>query len=313
MEVCSERNTNMILMKSKMKKEFPFRIDEKLKFKLDMLVEQLNKKDVWILLTGDEGSGKSNAASYLMYYFHCATGRDFSVDRFYFDSEELFNYAKTTKEQLLLWDEAALGGLSTEWWTQSQTNLIKLSITGRKLHHVFILCIPRFDKLKLDLRSERIHAQIHMDCGKRNDRYGHYIYLTRRGVSYLNYLWKTKKLRLYGQAMRKSGGFAGNIPFVFDKVLSAEDQQKYEDKKDLAIASIGKKKTPEKEDGDKEKMRKELREFKGKIARLKTPITSYTQIAVGLGIGINTLYKWRMGVSDEDSAKGAPSSPSAEG
>lgn len=176
-------------------KEFPFRIDEKLKHKLDLLIKQLEKKDVWILVTGDEGSGKTSTAAYLLYYFHCMTGRDFKIENFYFDSEKLFNYAKANKEQLLNWDEAALGGLSSEWWSQAQINLIKLAITGRKKHHVFILCIPRFDKLKEDLRMDRIHAQVHMDCGTNNDRYGHFIYLTRRGIKYLNRLWKMKHIR----------------------------------------------------------------------------------------------------------------------
>lgn len=273
----------MSMMKMKYK-EFPFRIDNKLRHKLDMLTKQLVIKDVWILVTGDEGSGKTNAAAYLLYYFHCLTGREFSVDHFYFNAEELFNYGKSTKEQLLNWDEAALGGLSTEWYTQAQINLLKLAITGRKLHHVFILCIPRFDKLKEDIRMDRIHAQIHMDCGKKGNRYGHYIYLTRRGIKWLNRKWKEKRIRAYGMAMRKNGGFGGDLPYVFDKVFTKEEQDKYESNKDNAIANIGKKKVDD--------SKQEVRILKGKIAKVKFPVKTKGEFAQKLGIPISTVDKW---------------------
>lgn len=268
-----------------MTKNFPFSINRKLKHKLDLLIAQLKRKDVWILLTGDEGSGKTNAAAYLLYYFHCITGREFSIENFYFDAEALFNYAKNTENKLLNWDEAALGGLSAEWYTQAQINLIKLAITGRKLHHVFILCIPRFEKLKEELRMDRIHAQIHMNCGRKNNKYGHAMYLTRRGIRYLNHMWKTKKVRLYGNAMRKCGGFGFDIPFVFDKVFTEEEQKRYEDKKSEAISNIGKKK------GNEWKLK--LNDLKLRIGGIKLPIENLRQLAENLGIQPKTMEKWR--------------------
>jgi len=266
-------------------KEFPFRIDAKLKHKLDLLTKQLSKRDVWILLTGDEGSGKTNAAAYLLYYFHCKTGREFSIKNFYFDAEDLFNKGRQTKCQLLNWDEAALGGLSTEWYNRSQTNLIKLAITGRKLHHVFVLCIPRFDKLKQDLRLDRIHAQIHIDTGKQNNRLGHYIYLTRRGIKILNRIWSKRKIRAYQWSMRKGGGFAGNIPFVFNKVFTQEEQDFYENAKDNAIANIGKKRV--------DTSKQEVWALKYKIATVEYPIINQTDHAKKLGYAQNTFSDWK--------------------
>lgn len=263
-------------------KEFPFYIDDKLKHKLDILYKQLNKKDIWILCSGDEGSGKTNTATYLLYYFHCLSGRNFTIENFYFDAGKLFEYAQKNKEELLNWDEGALGGLSVEWWNRNQINLIKLAITGRKLHHVFIICIPRFEKLKEELRVDRVHAHIHMDCGKMNNKYGHYIYLTRRANRFLNRLWKEKKLRLYGKAM-KHGGFGGYIPFIFDKVFTKEEQDKYETNKDEAIRNIGKKDTKDKE---------KIKELKHKIGKLELPIKNRTELAKKLGITLKTLERW---------------------
>lgn len=266
-------------------KEFPYRIDAKLKHKLDKLASQLNKKDIWILLTGDEGSGKTNTAAYLLYYFHCITGRDFTIENFYFDAEQLFNYAKDTECKLLNWDEAALGGLSSEWYNKAQLNLIKLAITGRKLHHIFVLCIPRFEKLKEELRMDRIHAQIHMDCGKKNNKYGHALYLTRRGIKYLNMKWKKNKIRLYGKAMRMCGGFGCDIPYVFDSVFTKEEQDYYENKKSEAISNIGKKKiSPE---------RQELRDLKEKLGNLSYPIKSKQEFSERMGVSIRTVQRWR--------------------
>lgn len=262
-------------------KEFPFRIDHKLKHKLDILVKQLDKKDVWILIDGDEGAGKTNTLAYLLTYFSCATGRELTQECLYFDTEKLLNYFIANKSKLLGWDEAALGGLSTEWYNRSQINLIKASLVGRIKHHVFIMCIPRFEKLKEELRQDRIHALIHMDCGKKNDKYGHYAYLTRRGIDMLNKYWREKKLRLYGKCCRKYGGFFGDLPYVFNKVF---DEDKYNEEKEKAIYSIGKK--------DISKDKQDLKELKYKISKAKPPILTIKEFAEKLGISAETLHAW---------------------
>lgn len=265
-----------------MTKEFPYRIDSKLKHKLEMLVKQLDKKDVWILIDGDEGSGKTNTLAYLLLYFSCATGRELVQEKsLYFDTDKLFNYAKDTSKQLIGWDEAALGGLSSEWWSKSQINLIKFSLVGRIKHHVFIMCIPRFEKLKEELRQDRIHALIHMDCGKKNDRYGHYHYITRRGIDVLNRRWREKKLRLYGQCARKYGGFYGDIPFVFNDIFNDEQ---YNNDKISAISSLGKKSIS--------KEKQELRELKIKIGKVKPPLKTLKELAEKIGINPDTLNRW---------------------
>ena len=219
-------------------KEFPYKIDPRLKRKLDLLVKNLDKKDVWIMVDGDEGSGKTNTLAYLIYYFHCATGREINLDRLYFDSKDMFEWAKDHENGLIGWDEMAMGGLSTEWYSKAQTNLMKFAMMGRKKHHIFIMCVPRFDKIREELRRDRIHALIHMDLGRKMDNWGHYHYITRRGVKMLNGIWKNKKKRQYKQSALACNGFLSNIdiPYVFPEVF---DSNKYEKMKDEAISSIG--------------------------------------------------------------------------
>lgn len=221
-----------------MHKPFPYKIYPRLEHKLQLMVQQLKKNDVWILIDGDEGSGKTNMAAYLLYYFHCATGREFTQDRLYFDSDAMFQWVKEHSDGLINWDEAALGGLSTEWWSNAQTNLLKFAMTGRKKHHVFVLCIPKFDKLTEYLRVDRSIALIHMDMGKTKTRHGHAMYLTRRGKAELNRIFKKTKIRAYAKCMRAYGGFAFDVPYVFTELVN---EDAYEKKKDEAISNIGKK------------------------------------------------------------------------
>lgn len=290
-----EALTMLTKYKKKNYKEFPYKMCPKLKHKLDLLIKTLNKRDVWILLDGDEGSGKTNTAAYLLYYFHCATGREFTLDRFYFDSDDMFNWVKDNSNGLICWDEAALGGLSTEWASRSQVNLIKFAMTGRKKHHVFILNVPRFNKLKEDLRKDRIHALIHMDLGKKGDNYGHFIYLTRRGIRALNRAWEKNKMRPYAKCSRMGGFFSTiNVPFVMNELI---DEDAYEKKKDIAISQIGEK-------GKKENPYKDkLENFQSKIVQImKEQNLDKDRLAATLGIHPRTLYKWSKGGDVDENA-----------
>lgn len=290
-----EKEVNTTSMKFKPIKPFPYRIDPLLQHKLNVLIKTLSTRDVWILLDGDEGSGKTNMAVYLLYYFHCMTGREFTLDRFYFDSDAMFEWVKDHDNGLICWDEAALGGLSTEWASRSQINLLKFAMTGRKKHHIFILNVPRFNKLKEDLRKDRIHALIHMDTGKQGTDYGHFVYLTRRGIRSLNRAWEKNKMKPYARCAQKYGGFFCNVrvPYVMPDLI---DEVEYERKKDKAISEIGSKKKTVNED--------RFEEMKLKIGALPPEIR--VQIAPALGFTDRTLREWakraRGSISEVESA-----------
>lgn len=90
---------------------------------------------------------------------------------------------------------------------------------------------------------------------------------------------------LDGKAMRKCGGFAGDLPFVFDKVFTQEQQDYYERRKDEAIANIGKKKNDE--------SLTKLRLLQGSIADIKFPIKNKAEFSKSIGINIRTLQRWQ--------------------
>lgn len=277
------KEANTIGTKFKGTKEFPYKIDVLLKHKLDVLIKTIDKRDIWILIDGDEGSGKTNTAVYLLYYFHCMTGREFTLDRFYFDSDEMFEWVKDNENGLICWDEATLGGLSTEWASRSQINLLKFAMTGRKKHHIFILNVPRFNKLKEDLRKDRIHALIHMDTGKQGTDYGHFVYLTRRGIKALNRAYEKNKMKPYARCAQKYGGFycSTRIPYVMPNLI---DEVEYERKKDKAISEIGSKKE---NSSDKKRI-----EFEAKMyAFMKEKGISADEFAERAGISVRTVYR----------------------
>lgn len=262
-------------------KEFNFYLPHRLKAKLDLMINRLDKSDAWLMIDGDEGTGKTNMATYLAYYIHCNTGREFTIKNFFFDARKLLSFAQSTEKQIIVYDEAVLGALSTEWYDEAQRNLIKLAMTGRKLHHFVILCIPKFYKLNEYLRLERTLGLINMYMKK--EQFGYYKYIKKRQKEWLNDLWKRKHRANYTKCMN----FGGYVPEVFTKLFNEEDAKYYEAMKDEAISSIGKK--PKKEvNEDKE----EARALKKKIGRLKFPILNMTELARKMEIPERTIFNW---------------------
>lgn len=272
------------------KDEFKYFISPKLKKKLDILIDNLKRNDSWVIIDGDEGSGKTNTAAYILWYVHCMTGREFNRDasQFYFDSDAMFEYVKDHDRSLVNWDEAALGGLSTEWWNKSQRNLIKFAMTGRKKHHFFVLCIPKIFKLTEYLKVDRSHALIHMDLGRHRNNYGNAMYITRRGKSALCKLYSKNKYMAYGKCMRKYGGFGFSVPYIFEEVL---DEKAYDDKKDKAISEIGQKKIT------KHDLNKEMKyiERGKKIYELTKAGLTLQFLADHFGVTPTAIKKWASG------------------
>jgi len=275
------------MMKTRFKPEdFTYYIEPKLKRKLDNLIELLEKRDAWVLLLGPEGSGKTNTAAYIMFYVACHTGRPFYRDtrQFYFDTDDLVNFAKDNQDQIINWDEAALGGLSTEWWSNSQRNLVKFGLTGRKKHHFFVLCMPHFNKLTEYLRQDRTHNAIYMRVNSKQAATGKYMYITKRGKTKLNRFWLKKHVLPYQKCMKSCGGHGGSIPFMFNDVC---DEDAYDSKKDEAISSIGVK--------NPSRQSQNLAELKAKIGILikdKRFGLKQKETAKVLGVNVNTIENW---------------------
>ena len=209
-------------------------LDPVLKQKMDLMIKRSTGKkhmDNLIVIDGDEGIGKSTLAVFLAYYYSDQTGRPFSVDNIFFDINKLIKFAQTTEDQIIIWDEAALGGLSTEHAKTHQVNLTKLLMTARKKRHFWIFNIPKFFKLNEYILVDRAIALIHV-YAKREIEAGRFAYYKKKSKERLFY----DRIRTRQRNYYKYMSFWGTFPNCLSKII---DEVEYDRKKDLAIASIG--------------------------------------------------------------------------
>jgi dephospho-CoA kinase len=212
--------------------EFP--MDKRLKEKMDLMINRSTGKkhmDNLIVIDGDEGIGKSTLSVYLANYYASKTGRPFSVDNIFFDIHKLIKFAQTTEDQIIIWDEAALGGLSTEHAKQHQVNLTKLLMTARKKRHFWIFNIPKFFKLNEYILVDRAIALIHV-YARREIHAGRFCYYKKKAKERLFY----DRIRTRQRNYYKYMSFWGTFPNCLTKII---DETEYDRKKDEAIASIG--------------------------------------------------------------------------
>jgi len=264
------------------KPEFPFYVEKKLDKVLKTLIDRLDKRDVWILISGREGDGKTNMLAYILYYFSYHTKRKLDINNLYFDADSLRKYTQSHSNQLVGWDEAAIGGLSAQWLNKSQVYMMQLAMTGRIKHHVVVMCIPQFEKLK-DYFVQRANMMIRVYT--KGNTYGRYMVFSRKSLSALYTEWRrTKRLKL-----KKYKKFNGYCPEVFSKIFTEEEQKQYEKNKLDMIASIGN----IKESKEKLKYDDEVKRIKYRVSTLKFPIRTQTDFVKQFGISAKTLLTWR--------------------
>lgn len=265
-------------------------MEQKLKDKLDLMIKRMtgkSKQDNVILIDGDEGLGKSNMAAGICYYISQETGRPFSTNNCFFDLDKLINFAINNKEQIIWWDEGALGGLASDWWTKNQKKFMKLLMVARKRKHFFVICIPKFFKLNEYFVVDRSIALIHT-YARKQIILGRFVYFDKKTKEYLYYYWKRKRTREY----KKYYKFHGSFPEVLGLVINEEE---YEKKKDEAILSIDKEqehKTPE------SIIREYRQQILKRLAEQNTKINK-SQLAKVIGVTRKTIGKDLKEVSNE--------------
>lgn len=274
------------------KKQYP--METRLVAKLDKFIERCTQPkpalDALLIIDGREGYGKTTNAVGIAYYFAEKTGRKFSEAHCFFDLDELINFAITTKEQIIIWDEAALAGLAAEWQKKIQIKLTKLLMTVRKKRHFFIFNIPKAEKLN-EYLYDRAVGLVHVYA--RDDvivgRFTYYNYQAKT-VMY-NHFRKTRMMNY-----KKRVSFRGTFPDVLDpkneyNVLDTFNAEKYDENKDKAIRSIGD------EDGDKmSRYKRSFLRAQYALALLSFHMTqqygvSYNKIEVICGVGHKELKK----------------------
>lgn len=198
---------------------------------MDLMCERLNRRlDCLMLVDGNEGFGKSNISVGICGYIAEKMGRKFSVDNVFFDLDELIEFTAKTEQQVILWDEAVLGGLASEWQSKTQKKLQKILMTARKKRHFILFVIPRFFKLNEYIVVDRTIGLIHVYSAD-NLQIGTFVYINNNNLSKLYFDWKKKRLRNYKMRYSFKGKFKEYLPMFID-------EDAYEKKKDKAIESI---------------------------------------------------------------------------
>lgn len=259
-------------------KEFNFYLEPKLEERLNRMVERLETQDVWIIIDGDEGTGKTNLATYLMYWFHCKINRPFAIENYHYDAEDLIRSLQNGSNLMANWDEGALGGLSKQWYTQAQISLVQFAMTGRVLHHIIIICIPHFEEFDRYIARQRSVCLLH--AWKKNKSDYRFMYVNEKRKKLLYDALKKRNKAIYYNMFMDFGGF---VPNVFDKVFTTEQQRFYDERKKNCISKIAPLK--------KDKKEEELNNLKYTFASLKQ-LTDMEKAKL-VGITEEAIRKWR--------------------
>jgi hypothetical protein len=261
--------------------EYPI---DKLKVKeLNKLCDRVSgrhKHQNVIITEGKEGYGKSTITAGDAYYMAYTLRRRLTL---FFNVDALIDYSKRTKDEIIIFDDAAIAGLSIEAYNKQIVTLIKVLMLGRKNRNTYFINIQDVTRMKSPLVERaigmnRVYSPDGLSLGK-------FVWYNENQLRYLFDTWKTRKKRDYSHYQ-----FRGNFSNVLYKIFNEEE---YDKLKDDLILSIGEK--------NKESQKKIPRQLVIDQAKLKTlqykiglkgKETSYREISQMFDIPVSTLQKW---------------------
>jgi hypothetical protein len=259
--------------------------------KLDIMLERcINpqvRKDALLIIEGGEGEGKTNASEATAYYLKCESGMDIHM---FFRLNAMYEFAKSTTNKIIIWDEPSLDFLSTDWHKKWNSDLIRLLMTCRKKRHFFIFNFVKFYKFNEYIVVDRALGLVHI-YSRKEVQAGRLAYIKKHNLEHLYNDYKQKKLRNY----KKYRAFGGCFPLVEDKLdkmgifiegVPNCNLEMYEKLKDKAISGLG---------NVEIKLDKSLQKLdilKKSIGLLKFPIKTQAEFANRIGISDKTLRNW---------------------
>ena len=254
---------------------------ERLLEKLDLMATRVvkHKFDCLLILDGDEGMGKSNLASAIAYYWAWKTKRNFSNKNVFFKIEDMLEFAKSTERQVIWWDEAALGGLTSQGFNQLQIQLLQVLMTARKKQNFYIFVIPKYYRLKRNI-IDRSMGLVHVYSRDQITR-GRFAYYNKDKLEKMFDYWKKTNDKGYKKFLNFHGEFKATLPLVID-------EKEYDRKKDEAIMSIG-------VETKESKFVTNLREENKKIKYIysTTPGLTRQELADRMGVSLTCIKTWR--------------------
>jgi DNA-binding transcriptional regulator YiaG len=269
-----------------------YALENRLVSKLDLMIKRCMqdtpKKDALLLIEGAEGEGKTNSSCAVSYYIKTKTNREIHM---FFRLNDMIQFAKSTEDKIIIWDEPALDSLSTDWYKEASKDLMRLLMSVRKKRHFFIFNLTKFHKFAEYIVVDRALGMVHM-YSRHETEAGRFVYIRKRSIEWMFLSYRRSKKRLYN----KSSSFRGRFPEVMEKYFNLMNinvngkvnasLNTYDKEKDKAIESIASKKP--------DKHKDKVLEMQKKIASIKIKGVSQEELAKALGITRRTLYNWQL-------------------
>lgn len=266
------------------KKKIDFAVDKFLKHKIDLMIKRVSdddENDNYLIIEGDTGSGKTNTSVGIAYIVSQETGRTFDNSRIFFDTDKAIEFAKKTREQIIIFDEPAFGGLKSEWRKKTQINLIKLLYTARIKRHFVIFNLVKFSKFNDDI-IEKAVALIRIYKRSEMLKQRAYIYIPKKRIPSLLDFWHRRHIRAYNKfSIAKGTIFKYVLPDIIDK-------EEYNKEKEKSIEMIGSE--IEVKDISRDKLRSQQRDF---VRFCEEKGITHKEMAPYLHVAANTLTGWK--------------------
>lgn len=266
------------------------RLVEKLDLMIDRVTQEHPKKDAWLCNEGGEGEGKSNSAIAEAYYIKSKTKRDIHL---FMRLEEVIDFAKRTKNKIIIWDEPSLDALSSDALKETNKNLIRLAMTIRSHRHFFIINFTKFHKFSEYVVVERCLGMVHM-YSRKETQAGRFVYIKKKSLEQLWNDYRTKRQRNYKIHAAFRGSFPDIIEKNFDKMgiyvngIKNATYEMYEKEKTKGIESIGEK-NKSKDNIDLINLQYHI----GQVDKKDFPIKDIESMCRLLGITSNKKRRWR--------------------
>ena len=267
---------------------FKYPLEARLLEKIDLMIKRCiqenPKRDAILLTEGAEGEGKTTYSIALGYYIAEKTGRTFNHTRVFADLEKMMTFIQNTEEEVVVWDEPALQGLSGDIHSRILRNLMRLLMMARKKRHFIIINLAYFNKFNDYIVWQRPLGMIHV-YSRDEVKAGRFCYIKKKNLEFLWQDWRRFRKRNYKKwASRRIRGTFPDVlnPNYAHNVLSDFDIDAYEKSKDEAIMKIGA--------VDKRAITMEIHYWKYKIATLDVPTK---EIAKHLNCTMRVIQQWR--------------------
>jgi len=272
------------------------RLIEKLDLMIARCVQLQPRRDSALMVEGAEGEGKTNSSIAISYYVKSKTNREICL---YFRLKALIDFAKSTTDKIIIWDEPALDALSTDWYKKANKDMARLLMVCRKNRHFFLFNFTKFYKFSEYLVVDRSLGMVHM-YSRNEITPGRFVYIKKGNLEELYNTYRFQKKRLYKKLMSFRGSFVevlekhkGKPNEYFkhmDITIEGKQHCTFEDYDRLkyeAMQTIG-----DKEEVEDNPFKEELYKMKFKVSQLKFPITTKEDFAKQWGISTRSLQIW---------------------